>query len=208
MARAPGARQLQSEKRVADILAASLKVFAEGGYAGFSMRKVAAVAGVRLNTVQHHFGDLKTLLLATIRVKLGEYVVRYRALALSDQLPARHRLEAALDDAFAAIRDPEVTAFFFETWALAQHDQAVKELVTKIYTDYCDAYALLAREIKPSLSLAEAAVIGAMIASLTDGFLVISQYGMAESNPFSAVSVRMKAVCVALFGDYDGPRAA
>ena len=198
--RPSGQRQIQNEKRVAEIIAASLHVFAEGGRAGFSMRKVAAVAGVRLNTVQHHFGDLRALLLAMIRAELGKYVVRYQAVAHDEQLPARDRLEAVLDDAFAAIREPEVCAFFFETWALAQDDSAVGELVTKIYTDYCDTYALLARGIEPSLSGSEAAVIGRMIGSMADGFLVVSRFGMPESPPFSAVAVRVKAACLSLFG--------
>jgi AcrR family transcriptional regulator len=35
------------------------------------LRKVAAAAGVRLNTVQHRFGDLESLVLATVESMLG-----------------------------------------------------------------------------------------------------------------------------------------
>src|SRR6516165_2246661 len=74
-----GIRAVQSERRRADILKASAEVLTQG-YADFSLRKVAAAAGVRLNTVQHHFGDLESLVLATIESMLGEFLVRIRLL--------------------------------------------------------------------------------------------------------------------------------
>ena len=59
---AQSVRAEQSERKRAAILKASKEVLAQG-YAEFSLRKVAAAAGVRLSTVQHHFGDLESLIL-------------------------------------------------------------------------------------------------------------------------------------------------
>ena len=195
-----GQRQIQREKRTAEIIEASLRVFAEEGHAGYSLRKVAAAAGVRLNTVQHHFGDLNSLLVATVRAKMGDYVARYREMALVDQIPPRDRFEAALDDIFMEIRKPEVRKFFFELWTLARHDKAIGELVNDAYTGYVESLAGLAIGIQPDLSPVEAKVLGTMIAAWTEGLVVIADYGDPGKRSFGAVVVRMKAACLSLFG--------
>ena len=58
---AQSVRAEQSERKRAAILKASKEVLAQG-YAEFRCA-VAAAAGVRLSTVQHHFGDLESLIL-------------------------------------------------------------------------------------------------------------------------------------------------
>ena len=200
MGERPGARQVNREKRLSEIIRASIKVFADEGYAGFSMRKVAAAAGVRLNTVQHYFGDLKSLLLATIAAAMQTYDDRYRQLALNRQMLPQDRLEVLLDDIFAEIRKPEVGAFFFEVWALARHDPAVAALLETAYAAYRGTFAGIAREIKPSLTEMEAEVIGAMMGSWTEGLLVMWRYGGPGAPTMGAIGLRMKVVCKSLFG--------
>jgi AcrR family transcriptional regulator len=200
-ARLLGAREVHRAKRTEEILAASMRVLGEGGYAAFSMRKVAAAAGVRLNTVQHFYGDLQTLLVATVRAKVSVYVDRYTVVAADDRLPPRERLEAVFDDVFAEVRKPEVTAFFLEAWSLGAQDPSLEAVLKEIYFSYFSMLASMVRQIKADLSMADSHVIAALLGSVTEGALVYSRFGNNGEVPIGAVMVRMKALCMSLVGD-------
>jgi AcrR family transcriptional regulator len=196
----PGKRQVQRERRYEEIVNASLQVFAREGYSGFSLRKVAAEAGVRLNTVQHYFGDLNALLFVTIKTRMQSYVTQYQLLALDEQLPARDRLEAVLDDAIAEVRKPEICTFFLEIWTLANHDEAICGMLKDVYGDYKLTLGELARQIEPSLSDSEAAVVGTMIAAWLEGLVVMARFEKPGMPPLHAVAVRIKSCILSVFG--------
>jgi len=202
-----GTREVHRAKRTEEILAASMRVLGEGGYAAFSMRKVAAAAGVRLNTVQHFYGDLQTLLVATVRAKVSIYVDRYTVVAADERLPARDRLEAVFDDTFAEVRKPEVTAFFLEAWSLGAQDPSLEAVLKEIYLSYFSMLAAMVRQIKPELSAADSHVIAALLGSVTEGALVYSRFGNNGEVPIGAVMVRMKALCMSLVSDQDDAMA-
>lgn len=195
---AAGTREERRAQRSDEILSASIQLFAEGGYSGFSMRKVAATAGVRLNTVQHYFKDLNTLLFATIAAIMDGYVQRYRSLAEDTELPARTRLEAMLEDSLSETRRPEVCRAFMEVWTLANHDAAVADLVRQTYRDYCGTLSDLVKGVEPKLSDSEAKIIGTMLAAWTEGMTVLSQFGGANMPALSAVIVTMKTSAFSL----------
>ncbi len=199
LVRQPGQRQVNREKRLTEIIEASLQVFADEGYAGYSLRKVAAVADIRLSTIQHHFGDLNSLLLATIRVMMDGYVEQYSRLAAADSLSPRERLLNMLDDIFGESRKPEVRKFFFEMWTFANHDPAAALLVEKAYSGYVGAIAHLVRGMEPELAAFEARVIASMIAAWTEGLVVLAQYGRADDELLAEVVALMKAQCISLF---------
>jgi AcrR family transcriptional regulator len=196
--RTPGARELHRVKRTEEIMAASIQVLGEGGHAAFSMRKVAAVAGVRLNTVQHFYGDLKSLLLATVRTKVSEYTVRYQHVADDERLPAQERMAAILDDVFAEVRKKDVSDFFLEVWALGNQDAAVAEVLKDLYAAYFAMFAGMVRQCRPELSEAEAHVIAALLGSVTEGALIYARFGNNGAVPLGVVSVRLKAHCMTL----------
>src|SRR5262245_9833314 len=123
-----GVRAAQSDRRRADILKASRDVLTQG-YADFSLRKVAAAAGVRLNTVQHHFGDLDSLILATVESMVGDLLLRFSRLAEGEHASPTDDLLVFLDEAWMAISDINVRTFYFEVWAMARHHAAIAELV-------------------------------------------------------------------------------
>ena len=56
------------------ILGAARELFATGGYAGTSMRKVAAAAGVDSSLVHHYFGGKDDLFLAALELRVDPRV--------------------------------------------------------------------------------------------------------------------------------------
>jgi len=128
----PAAKQLTG--RQAQIVDAASEVFGERGYAGGSMREIAARIGVSEPALYRHFAGKEALFIAVIRV-VGTRA-RREAFALIDDIGAdsvRAKLVAALDDrrraasafapvlraiANAAANDPGVLAEFRAVIAL------------------------------------------------------------------------------------------
>ncbi len=201
-----GRRAVQSERRRSDILKASRDVLAQG-YADFSLRKVAAAAGVRLNTVQHHFGDLESLVLATVESMVGELLSRFSRLAEGEHASPTDDLLVLLDEAWMAIRDVHVRTFYFEVWAMARHQPMVAKLVRRRYADYLGFVAAIARRLNPGLTDTESRTLATLISSWTEGALVMAHWSGPEMLSLSLVGLRMKAACLSLVRPTD-PRPA
>lgn len=192
-----GVRAAQSERRRADILKASADVLAEG-YADFSLRKVAAAAGVRLNTVQHHFGDLDSLVLATVESLLGRFLPRMRQLAAGQYDSPSDDLMVFLDEAWVAIRDTNIRTFSIEVWAMGLHRPSIGQLVRQLYTEYRNSVAAIVHRVNPGLTDTELQTLAMLICSWTEGAMVTSHWSDGEAPSLSFVSLRMKAACLAL----------
>lgn len=203
-ARAPsGIRAVQSQRRREEILKASADVLQQG-YADYSLRKVAAAAGVRLNTVQHHFGDLESLILATIEHLLTDFIGRMQQLAAGQYDSPSDDLMVFLDEAWAAIRNPNIRTIFMELWAMALHQPSIGKLVKQMYADYRTAVAAIVHRVNPSLTEAELHTWAMLITSWTEGALVLAHWSGPDAPSLSFVSLRMKAACVALVSPH-GP---
>jgi AcrR family transcriptional regulator len=200
-----GAREANRQRRLQEILSASWSVFAAEGHAGFSMRKVAQAVGLRLNNVQHYFGDLDTLLLETIQAGLSNYTTRYREVAADTRRSPSERLDAVLEDVLRDASDPMVGGIFVEVWALARHDAGVAQLVKNTYAHYIETLALLAAEVRPDLTPSEARATGAVIASVTEGMLVIVTSGALNPAAINRLSASARTACGSLFGTAKSP---
>ena len=198
------ARAVQSEHRRSDILKASRDVLAQG-HADFSLRKVAAAAGVRLNTVQHHFSDLESLIHATIESLVGGFMQRSRQLAEGQYDSPTDDLMVFLDDAWVWIRDVNVRNLYFEVWAMARHHPSVVAMIRRIYSDYLGALALILRRINPRLTEADAYVKATLISCWTEGAIVMVHWGSAETPSLGLLAIRMKSACLALAETADAP---
>jgi AcrR family transcriptional regulator len=194
---AQGVRAMQSERRRADILKASKEVLAQG-YADFSLRKVASAAGVRLATVQHHFGDLESLILAMITSSTEEFMRYSRQLAEGQYESPEDDLKVFLDDAWTFVRDVNVRNLYFEVWAMGRHRPVVADWLKQIYEEYIQALAPILRRINPKLTEAEARTTATLISCLTEGAIVMAHWSNQDAASLGLLGVRLKAACLAL----------
>src|ERR1700680_4358625 len=81
------ARDRQREKRIEEIVEVAVELFAKEGASGFSMRRVASLAGVTLSTLQHYFGKGENLLKITINSITARNIDRLRAVEHDVSLP-------------------------------------------------------------------------------------------------------------------------
>lgn len=194
---ARNSRAVQSEHRRTEILRASKEVLAQG-YAGFSLRKVATTAGVRLNTVQHHFNDLESLIHATIESLVGGFMRRSRQLAEGQYDSPTDDLMVFLDDAWVWIRDANVRNLYFEVWAMARHHPSVVAMIQRIYSEYVGALALILRRINPRLTEVDACGKATLISCWTEGAIVMAHWWTPGTPSLGLLAIRMKSACLAL----------
>jgi AcrR family transcriptional regulator len=200
-----GVRERKREEKVEQILTASIAVFAEEGYSGFSMRKVAARADVRLNTIQHHFVDLDTLLLTTVRTMSESYVSAYRKIAENTDISPLERLEIIVEYNLREAQKRSVQTFYVEAQAAALHNKKILTLNSDLYAQYLGILAGLIKEIE-SRSDTDALIIATMIAAWLEGVATTQHITPSRSLTSGAVMLRIKAACLSLVSNGKSPK--
>ena len=113
-------------KRAA-ILEAAKQLFAREGFAGASMDKIAAEAGVSKLTVYSHFGDKEALFAAAIRAKCEE-MMPADLFQLELKGPLRSQLKAIASGFFALISSEEAISTHRMMIAPGNADDPLREL--------------------------------------------------------------------------------
>jgi AcrR family transcriptional regulator len=128
--RKPSARDSSDERTVVErILDSAETVLRRHGYAGFTTRRVAEAAGIAPGNLAYHFPTKLELLRALIKRLMTHYSARFLE-ALQPPGPGVEGLVRWLLD--AAVEE-QGNALFRELWAMALHDEVVREAVDDCY---------------------------------------------------------------------------
>ncbi|MGF6785905.1 TetR/AcrR family transcriptional regulator [Paraburkholderia sp. 35.1] len=186
--------------RVPEILEVAISVFATEGNAGFTQRRVASDAGIRLSTLQHYFGTREDLLRATLRAMANRYLELYRTLARDKLRSPEARLDAIIDEAFAALTRPgtSTSAFALESWSLAEHEDFARDLTAEITGEFQEIFAGLVAKINPALTSGECALRGALLVSHLQGLVVFIRRAGDNAPDLGAFQTAAKVVWKAL----------
>lgn len=190
-------RDKSRTKKINNILRAAVAEFAEEGMSGFSMRRIAANAGVTLSTLQHYFGNRHNLLIATISTLCSKYIAKHTRLQNSDAEP-RLQLEKVLGDLLAALGEPLVRRFYTNLWATAGQDPKINDIVGASYRRYYEVLAVLVSTVRKDISQARAYELAVWIASLIDGMLVARTVLTPGPDDWNALGDSVKAQCMAI----------
>ena len=189
--------KISSQRRL-EILQASRDVLSQG-YTDYSMRKVAAAAGVRLNTVQYHFNNLQNLIEATCLWTLEEYLEKYRDMSTGSNLSPLDSLNTYLDISFKGLANRHLRSFYIELWAMALHNPPLAVLLRSAYADYRDSISKIIIGINPKLTVQDADLLVTLILSWGEGLIVLTEWGGdQEKASFERLCNKMKKFCIAL----------
>jgi len=178
------ARDRQREKRIEEIVGVAVELFSKEGAAGFSMRRVASLAGVTLSTLQHYFGKGEHLLKITISSITSRYIDTLQAIEHDVSLPPRERFHMLTDEIISWSTDPVVSDCYFELYALASKDKEVARLLEEVYVAYHGLLTDFVGQLNPALARDRAAMIALMIGAHIDGVMIV-RYRGAPAMPAS-----------------------
>ena len=175
--------------RAREILEAARALFAAEGYAGLSMRGVAAVVGVSLSTVQHYYRDKDTLLEAVLLYQMDQYQAAMAGLtaSLPDAGPEAH-LRAALELFLAEAQRPDVGGVFMEIWSLANRHPAAARVLDQVRRRERLQFMQLVQGVAPDLDEGELARRARLMIALIEGLTVQLSRGEAETTALVAAA--------------------
>lgn len=120
-------------ERAQDILVAARGIFATEGYAGLSMRRVAAEVGMSLSNVQHYYNSKDVLIEALLLYTMNLFQEKIDNIAASmGEAPRVDRFLSTVDMFLDELGDPVTHAVFFEIWALATRNAFASALMDKM----------------------------------------------------------------------------
>ena len=185
-------RERHKEKRIEEIAAVAVKLFAKEGMAGFSMRRVASLAGITLSTLQHHFGNQRNLLIITINSFGSHYMEMLHSIGHDTSIAPKERFDKVIEQLIAWTVDPILASAYWELYVLANKDDVIAKLVDKIFAIYYGTLADIVAELNPRLSQARARTIGVMIGTQLDGLTLFHRHGVATKLPMARLVSAMK----------------
>jgi AcrR family transcriptional regulator len=156
------------------IIEASRAVLINKGYAQFSMRNVAAEAGMRLANVQYYFPKRSDLVRALMQDTQERYRAAYRDRLLKTPPDAHQRFKAILEFNLSDVANPETRRFFTQMWALLDTLEAqFGHLLNEFYEMVVAAWSTRVVEVDQSCPAAEARRRATLLAAMIEGLVVV-----------------------------------
>jgi AcrR family transcriptional regulator len=188
--RAPSARRAsppsaKGRARRQAILAAARSVLLDKDYTKFSLRNIAAGAGIHLANLQYYFPSKSAVIHALVEQIVQEYEGRYQArFAELPEMP-HPRFVAMLDFLIEDIRDAQTRRFFVQLWALLESFDTSRRalLLNELYAPHIGGIARYVGELNPRLSAGARRQRATMIAAMIDGMMLMLLNADAERAP-------------------------
>ncbi len=165
--------------RSQEILRTAQAILASEGYAGLSMRGVAAQLGISLSTVQHYYTNKEALVEALLTYVMDNYQAAVAQVmnAMSDKSQLE-RFKTIIDLILIEIRRPETFGVLAEIYALSNRLPFAARLVEAVYARERKEIFKLIYGLEPKISKAEYKLRAAMIVVQIHG--LVSQ--LAQDN--------------------------
>ena len=173
-----------SKNRKGEIVAAAANLLAQQGEAGFSLREVAKVVGIKLASLQYHFPTRELLVTAVLNDVMDGYV---------DQVGAA--LETAGDDPEEQLRiaaralcadsggDGNQQRLEIHLWSMALNDALVRDALDGSHREYIENICEMILAARPTIKAEEARRRAVVLARMYDGTMLFSDEPVTGLSP-------------------------
>jgi AcrR family transcriptional regulator len=178
-------------ERMLQILREARVLFAEEGYAGFSVRTLARRMGMSQGHLQYYFARKEQLFEALVRNIIESYEPRRLVADYGDCTPEQ-RLEGFVQFLIEDLKDPMTNAIFFELWSIGQRDQFGMTMVDQFYQRYVSSFDELIAAINPKLEPTLRRIRAALVATQIEGLMIL----LARGRPLHRYLMGIERECV------------
>ena len=185
--------------RALDILHAARSLLAAEGYAGLSMRRVAAEVGISLSNVQHYYQSKDDLLEALLLYTMDLFQKKMDG--ISAAMTSASRIDQFLstcDMFLEEITDPVTHAIFFELWALASRNAFASRLMDKMLARERKAIFHLIRGLNPAIGDEEYMQRAILMVAQIEGLMLFRLNKAERREQFMAVRASVRKVLTTL----------
>ncbi|SVD73659.1 uncharacterized protein METZ01_LOCUS426513, partial [marine metagenome] len=165
-----------SLKRNLEILEATRLLLSEQGYDKLSLRKIAAITGIHLKTLQHYFPTKEILIKSTLEYVLSLYEKQIQEISSHSTDPEKN-FKNYMNFLVEDIKNIETAGFFYQLWAMAYVDKNTNNIMEKIYQGHTDSLENLIKAINPDMGDHMRKQRAVMIAALIEGMMLFVGYG-------------------------------
>ena len=185
--------------RALDILHAARALLAAEGYAGLSMRRVAAQVGISLSNVQHYYQSKDALLEALLLYTMELFQQKMDAIsaAMTGAAPVE-RFLSTCDMFLEEITDPVTHAIFFELWALASRNAFASGLMDTMLARERRAIFKLIRGLNPAISDEQYMQRAILMVAQIEGLMLFRLNKTERRAEFLAVRASVRKVLLVL----------
>jgi AcrR family transcriptional regulator len=183
----PGSPDSSDRTRV-EILWAAERVLATKGYAAFTVRAVAAAAGITPGNLAYHYKTKRELIRAVITSMIAEYS---KKIDESLKTPSSEPPTAFAKLIAWLIHDsttPVTSRLFRELWTMALHDPFIKDAVESLYARCAMRIVKVLHQSYPDLGALEAKEIAYLLLMICEGTNPIYGTCPRRGAPISKVS--------------------
>jgi AcrR family transcriptional regulator len=185
--------------RAHEILQAARTLLAAEGYAGLSMRRVAAHTGMSLSNVQHYYQSKDALLEALLLFTMDEFQAKMDAIRATMTSASRIEQFVSTADMFLdEVTDPITHAIFFELWALASRNAFASALMDKMLGRERKAIYHLIVGLNPAISETEYMQRAILMVAQMEGLMLFRLNKKTRPAEFIAVRASMRQAMLAL----------
>ncbi len=157
----------------ARVVEAARALLMERGYPGFTMRNVAARAGLHLANVQYYFPTREHLIRALLDATGAHYRNAYAELHANAPVDPRQRFLAVLEFNLRDVTTAPTRRYFTQLWALLDACDAGGGLLTELYELDLQQLAEQISALCPTVLPAEIRRRAALLASMIEGLLLV-----------------------------------
>lgn len=183
---------VRREERALEILDAARQLFAEVGYAGFSVRALARRLGMSQGHLQYYFAKKEQLFEALVRSIIEQYEP-LRIVAGYGQQGPEERLKSFVRFLIEDLKDPVTNSIFFELWSIGQRDRFAMTMVDRFYHRYITNFDAMFADLNPELDAKRRSRRAALAATQIEGLMLL----LASGRPHHDYIVGLEEECVA-----------
>lgn len=185
--------QARSRERREGVLDAALEILIEEGVGGFSVRKVAERAGIRMGNLQYYFPTRVDLMKGLCERIAARFTARATG-ALQRSATPEARLLAVVDVHLADLDDELGSIPVWELWAMAAHDARVANVMLGFYEALLALLTRCVRDARPRLSPARARHVATLIVALVEGSGLFDAHGRPERARFAGLRDELRRI--------------
>ena len=185
--------------RAYDIMQAARALLAAEGYAGLSMRRVAAEVGMSLSNLQHYYQSKDAWLEALLLTTMNLFQAKIDAIsaAMADSAPLA-RFLSTVDMFLDEITDPVTHAIFFEIWALASRNAFASGLMDTMMARERKTIFKLIQGLAPDRSDEETMQRAVLVVAQVEGLMLFRLDKHARPDEFQALRAAVRKALIAL----------
>ncbi|MEY8200808.1 MAG: TetR/AcrR family transcriptional regulator [Colwellia sp.] len=164
----------KGERRIKLILEAAEQLLIDNGYNNFSMRKVAAKAGVSVGNLQYYFPTKDKLLEAVLDHVIQNYLDTFKL--FRGKYTPKEQFIKIIKTVTKDIKTKFTTVFFPELWSMANHEKHISDIMDNMYGKYRAIVADVIRDINPNLNECQALRLSIFVTASLEGHTIFIGY--------------------------------